>query len=775
MKKTSKMRFISLAILSSLLLTLVPVIPVKAQPTMEIFTAAACGPQDSYYWGMENYQACSADYYRYNALESIYIWPYETPNGSLENLIPVLASDWDFHYRDNEMTDAGFMAYNGIDYINITLRENVTFHDGSNWNATVFKWNIDRLFYILGDIDDCLPPVPPYYDPDIYNVELQRPIYWMDMADWAPYATNSWNVSKLTPGKYANYPISSDPTYNGVEGSRFPRFNNVTILDDQPSGGTVRVYFNDWRTGPNYLANFLMISMEAYGDWFNQSIRGYGNDAEFPQDNPSLFPGHLIGTGPYVFEGHDFVDGDGTMTRFDNWWNASAQQARGWHTIPEVALRIFPHGSLGYSDRASAIVEGDIDYLTDRVWEPIPNYASVAGAPGVNYVDMGLEPYGERIVLNCVNETYLKYWYDINMNVTALDMPITIVNDFGYTNETLKEVGGVDRALRKAISFAFNYDYYITYEKQDRAVRSGGILGKTHEYYDSSVPLAYRNLTIARQTLLDDPFWGLICADRGLNESSTDANWTYVASTNPIYVLDHHRDSAHLPAFYTLYNSLPDIGCVVSTSPANNHYSVYLDIVFFGTYPLLSADSFAVSSYMPRINALGYVEAYQRSPPIEERAPLSNPSYGVISDYPYDDPTGPYNYSLIPGTTYDDKYPSNLGFNYNETCNDIIAQLWFTNTTGTIEKYKELAEWSQDFQYPAIYCSNEKTGFAIRDEWEAQWNSALFMFSFNFVKQAEDLGQPEIIPGYELGTFLSLTLFAGIAFIILRRRNIAVK
>ena len=34
----------------------------------------------------------------------------------------------------------------GIHVMNITLRENVKFHDGSEWNATVAKWNIDRTW-----------------------------------------------------------------------------------------------------------------------------------------------------------------------------------------------------------------------------------------------------------------------------------------------------------------------------------------------------------------------------------------------------------------------------------------------------------------------------------------------------------------------------------------------------------------------------------------------------------------------------------------------------
>ncbi|HEC39732.1 MAG TPA: hypothetical protein ENI29_15945, partial [bacterium] len=39
----------------------------------------------------------------------------------------------------------GFNNTGGYKSTTFTLRENVTFSDGSAWNATVFKWNIDRV------------------------------------------------------------------------------------------------------------------------------------------------------------------------------------------------------------------------------------------------------------------------------------------------------------------------------------------------------------------------------------------------------------------------------------------------------------------------------------------------------------------------------------------------------------------------------------------------------------------------------------------------------
>ncbi len=770
MKKVSKNLLIALVLTSSILLT-IPTITVLAEEEEDVpvFTVGACGPRDIYHWSMEAYVASSGDYYLYNTLENLYIWPLEADKGNIDNLEPVLATSWTVHNRPSEMTASGFMAYDGIAYMDITLRENVKFHDGSDWNATVCKWNIDRLFYILGDINDCLPDL---YDPNVRNT---RYIYWMSTTEWAPYATSSWNVADLTPGLYAEYGLSADPSYNGLLSSRFPRVQKVTILDDKQSGGEVRVYFNDWSTGPQYLANFEFISIAAYKDYFDTPILGYGDNPSFPQDDPSIFPGHLIGTGPYIFEGHDFISGTGSMTRNDDWWNAATLQAQGWFNVPEVRLEQFSHSSAGYNARTTALTTGDIDYATDRVWEPL-DYSTVAAISGVNYVDMGVEAYGETIVLNCIDETYLKYWSDIELDVSTLKIPAGLGNSVdasGYYAKTI-DANGVNRAFRKALSYAYDYNTYLNTGKAGRAVRSGGLLGTKHEYYDASIPLAYYNLAIARSTLLEDPFWGPICANRGLTALSSDADWKAVANgANPIYTFEYHYDEAHIPSYNTLVSSLENIGCDIDET--KDEPTTYTVITQY-TFPLFSVDGFAISPYHARLNDLGYIQAYLGSSYISQHAPFSDPSYGVISDYYFSSPyiTDPYNYALIPYTTYPYAGYSNMGFNFNTTCNSIISRLWFQNDTGKESLYHELARWCQDYQFPAIYLSNEKTGYAINNEFTAQWHSNFFTFSYAYVKYVGP--QPEI-PGYETGIilivgFLSL---AGVAYVILRKRKVMIK
>ena len=65
---------------------------------------------------------------------------------------PVLATNWTAEYWPEEKNSLGFKNRAGVKSMTYTLREGVTFHDGSDWNATVAKWNLDRLLIITGNL-----------------------------------------------------------------------------------------------------------------------------------------------------------------------------------------------------------------------------------------------------------------------------------------------------------------------------------------------------------------------------------------------------------------------------------------------------------------------------------------------------------------------------------------------------------------------------------------------------------------------------------------------
>jgi len=306
--------------------------------------------------------------YSENSLEPL-IWQ---PEKSTE-LKPHLATSWEFEDWLEEMNAYGFINRGGIKSINITLREGVQFQDGSNWNATVLKWNIDRLFIITGNLTG---------NGEMRNINS----YWAEVENDKPYFTPSWNLSQYDapnlgiippppgdePGvnNYSYYYLTDpdgpspikifnlDP-YGGwdyVAGAAihyapydmYPLIKWVEILDDMISGGTVRIHYNSWNQyGLEGIMNVPMISMYSYNDYFDRGIYGYENGV-LDSRNPTIVD-HMIGTGPYIYVEHDETGTPpgGHLIKNENYWKKTALEANGWFDADYVFIINFPPGELG--------------------------------------------------------------------------------------------------------------------------------------------------------------------------------------------------------------------------------------------------------------------------------------------------------------------------------------------------------------------------------------------------------------------------------------------
>ncbi|MFW9940027.1 MAG: ABC transporter substrate-binding protein [Candidatus Thorarchaeota archaeon] len=723
MRKYSKGLILTLCLISMLL----PFLPitVNAQDEMPVFVVGACGARPIANWDPACFVTSTGDYYMFSAIEPLYA-VYDGWSGLYNEFTPVLATSWEFEYRPDEMNAAGFINRGGIKSMEFTLRPNVTFHDGSDWNATVCKWNIDRIMRITGNISGILPSTIPQ------SLISVRSTWWLKVADWEDYETVGWNVTQFkgVPSTYAEYGASGDYV------SYFPRIAGVTITEDLQSGGKVNISFNDWGRGPGYIGGAVGIrfmSMDAYKAYEDTIMEGYET-------------GDLIGTGPYQFVGHNLGSGIGTMNRFDDWWNATAAQAQGWHMVPYVALATFAHSEDGYQARSTAIVAGEIDWAYDRSWEPL-NYQDMLDAPDIRYIPMGLENYGENVILNCINETWMKTYFadgGIPMNTDpynvypGLQYPFMgsgIMNPDGTINAR-----GINRAFRKAISYAFDYPTYIDTAFEGRVERGGGLLPKNNIYYNSSIPLAYYDLDIARQALLDDPFWGPICADRHLDLSNSTDEWDHIAATNPIYKMEYSYDDAHLETKNLMTTSLEHIGCGITLT--KNEPDTYTSMTG-GTwsFPWFTCDGFAIKWYYTRTNVLGYIQAYYKGN------------------------------SLTDGQFFPYSGFMNMGFNYNDTCDDLIAQMWFQNSTGQQDSYNKLCDWAQNYQYPQIYLANDLIGHAVDKDWDYSWYWG-FMH-YELIKYTPRERERALIPGYSINLVLSASLIAilGIGYTIIRKKR----
>ncbi|MFX0081712.1 MAG: hypothetical protein ACFE94_08160, partial [Candidatus Hodarchaeota archaeon] len=267
-------------------------------------------------WDPASFNPSTGDSYRYACLENMVTMKADWDGFNIEDnytsgLIPVLATSWDVEPWPSEMNQAPvpFVNSGGVKAINWTLRENVTFHDGSIWNATVAKWNYDRIFIITGNLTG-------------RGDTQMRDDYWININELEPFFTPSWNLSwaKGKMGSYDGMVAPGTALYESV-----PLVNNTQVIDPGDpvtGGGILRVEFNDWSTfwvydlsHVNPGAYNLIISMETYkDDYTDQTFHGY--DAK---DGVAA----LVGTGPYIYGGHVPTGpaSGGLLTKNYNYWN----------------------------------------------------------------------------------------------------------------------------------------------------------------------------------------------------------------------------------------------------------------------------------------------------------------------------------------------------------------------------------------------------------------------------------------------------------------------
>ncbi|KKN55194.1 hypothetical protein LCGC14_0584640 [marine sediment metagenome] len=688
-------------------------------------------------------------------------------------MIPVLATSWTITPWPDEMNyhpDGAFENKGGVRAIEFTLREGVKFHDGSDFNATVAKWNIDRDIVISGNLTGKLTG-------DLLTDEMYKAIfsYWLPAAHWSQFETDTWNVSQFIgqPASYAEYGATKSNSAHPVWGwlydwaydGAYSRIKNVTITEDKQSGGKIKVYFNDWSAVFLYVDDHTMISMDAYKDYFDIPIKGLGDVSGFGQPDvsggyPSTgFPGHLIGTGPYRFIEHDEVLGQGTMERFDDWWNSTDMQVLGLHKVPEIFVATFITTTTGFQGRNLAMVTGEIDYTAD---DGQLVYGDMVASPDINYVETGVGLDRDFITLNSINETYWKDWADWGPSVVNLTdatySQFPWLGDMRYLADVDDVDGrvytdGINRAMRKALSYAFDYDTYINVIKGGRAVRSDGFLPSTNEYYNPSIPLATRDLTIARQALIDDPFLNATIAARGLDITNATEDWVNVAESDPIFEFKLLWDISNYDKASVFGNSIKDIGMTLGglNGAPDGNLLIQPDVytVLFGE-DIGSVPWFTSHGLPSEWGSLNY-------------------KYGPVAEYFYRSPGSAdyaFDYAIFPfeGLT-------NTGFHYNATVDRWIDKTWFVDKITAQELWDNMTKHFQTWHYTEIMIASSLTGFAINKDFEWQ----LPRLGYEFVKYigTVGVGAGTQIPGFQTAAILAIALvtITGIGYSLNRKRK----
>lgn len=600
-------------------------------------------------WDPAIYQSSSINFYVPHCLESLV---GVDDNG---NIVPVLATNWTIHPRPDE---GGHR--NGEASITFVLREGVKFHDGSDWNATVARWNLDRNWRLAANFYGNTP-VGGWMDGS-----------WFDVTEFANNFTANWNLTWAL----------NDPwiSINPATADKAPLINRTEILENLPSGGKIKVYFNGWNdvmlgrlSGAALSAN--MISMKAYKA--DVPIEGY--EAPSYYSGSELILKDMIGTGPYIFQGHTETGSPagGKLILNENWWNYSNYQP----SVEEVHIIDYADISL----RDTALLAGDIDFVMDTPQMPL-DVSAVLSNPTLKYQDRPLE--------------------DDIIGVTMLH-----TNAFG---------GGISRPIRKALSYAFEYDSFLTTVWNDRAVRAGGILSTLCSYYNASIPQAYYNLTMARQTLVDAG----LAAGKNLGMSNSTAEWQAVADSDPIVSVSIVYNVGD-ETFGILQSALRNIGCeAVGTSTP----SLWLNYV--------STGAIIVHDVFPFIWPNNWWDPY----------PFLRAYFDTGSAY-----------HLVAGSGLDDPI-----------LDEYLTHIYFGNETIKQEYYNLFADRIQNYHYPWLFIGQYKAGWAAGVEWDVTYHN-FFPYYAGFRFSGEVPSYPPI-QGYSIFALLSLS-FIAITIVALKMRK----
>ena len=251
--------------------------------------------------------ACAYDFFSIEVINQVFdtLLLYAPNNASLvpglATVVPTLAN--------------GGISPDGMNYT-YHLRQGVKFTDGSDFNATVMKWSIERAEG-MGDPGFACPKATPNCNP------------WYGGGNYEGSAGFLlYDSANLGPINYAT-----------------GRNGNITVIDPY----TIRFHLHNATSFFNSIMAFsesAPVSMKSYK---------YTNPPTIPPDDPA----HIVGTGPYMVSSYT-VDQQIVLKTNPNYYNPSIYSSYGISTIPIINTITILH----YADATglkNALVSGQVD------------------------------------------------------------------------------------------------------------------------------------------------------------------------------------------------------------------------------------------------------------------------------------------------------------------------------------------------------------------------------------------------------------------------------
>ena len=333
--------------------------------------------------------------------------------------------------------------------------------------------------------DSDLPIIPwlatdfPTISPDgtEYTITLRQGIKFHDGSDLNAVAVK-WSFDRLC--YFMNYSGNADlpAPFNVPLPVTIPT-TQLGILYTQPDGKRV---INKTEVLSTYQ---VKITLNAPKASFLSLLTSSGSGILSPESTPPLdyyqLSDTLIGTGPFQYVGYIPLY-EVSFEGFADYWGTPDNT--GPTKLETLTYSIIPNiNNLGMS-----LLAGDIDII-DRVPQSfIPQFQADP--------DISCEEYGNTLNVAWITFNYLH----------------------------------LDKAMRHAVSYSFDYSYVIDVIYQGDAVRWPTYIPNGIPYANYSLDAATFDRTVARNKLLTDSVWGPICTAAGLSASSTDAAWIAVAT-----------------------------------------------------------------------------------------------------------------------------------------------------------------------------------------------------------------------------------------------------
>ncbi|MFX1375763.1 MAG: ABC transporter substrate-binding protein [Promethearchaeota archaeon] len=397
----------------------------------------------------------------------------------------------------------------GLNYV-IPLRTDITFHDGTPFDATAVQWNFYRLMWFINWTGNAWLPAP-----------------WNTPVPIGILTTQLRNLYMTAIGE----PIIQDIIVESVYQIRF------VLRERKASFLSLLCSFGSWMLSPE--------SVIIQGKQFDY-LRYEDNDV-------------LIGTGPFKYQ--DYIT-DTQVNFIDNpdYWQGAPH-------ITDLTFLIFDD----LTDLSSALLTGSVDLIDRLELSFIPQFEA----------DPDIEVVSAGNTLGCG-------WITFDYEIMSL-------------------------AMRRALSWCFDYTYMIDVIFEGAALRWPTYLPNGIQYASYYLDYPKFDVSKARDFLLNDAYYGPICAARGLTAGSSDSEWINVANTNPI---------ANWNITWNIESQIR--GDIANALSYNAEYiGVYIDVVGLSFSELL--DRILYQRHMLEMYIMGWLPDY----PDPEN--YINPLYSDIS------------------------------------------------------------------------------------------------------------------------------------------------